>query len=294
MNSKRSLILLMIVPVLLLVQLGIGLGIYISIKRAAVTEANNNKLDLYLRTNTKYISHGESAERAYLLTGAPKYYDLYTFDLYELKKNEAYYDSLPKEIKRSEVRVIQAISRQRLDLMAQTIQYYNNGAKDSAMNLVKDQYGQVMTDSIRAKSTLLRAKISGEFTRQRIREYDLLYLFFAIVAVLIVISLLLSWLSYRAFNQYTNSLEKTIKALEETHYTMIQYHAKAYNALEAPLDNISGFKDAIEKKDSRQLDGEVKNSIHFLDDGIQQLRAVIADMRSKYFKQIGDGPKPAP
>ncbi len=284
MNGKRSLLLLMIIPVLLLVQLGIGMGIYAKIKRTAVIEANNNKLDLYLRTNTKYISYSESALRGYLITDDQKYYENYKSYLDEWKKNESYYDSLPPEVKRKEVIEIKAVSLKKLDVMALTFQLFNAHDKDSALILVKSGLGQILMDSLRSKSTFLRTEIGGEITTERNGEYQLLYIFFAVVAGLITFSLILAWLTYKAFNQYTASLEGMVTSLEAANEKMLQYNYNSYHSLKTPLRNITGFLQLLEKKYTGQLDAEAKEYIHYIIDGVTQLGAIIVDMRRNYLE----------
>ena len=87
MKGKRSLALLLVMPVLLLVELGIGWGIFKNVKETTAIESNVNKLDLYLITNTKCISNSESAQRGYLLTGDLKFYDTYLISIMEWVKN---------------------------------------------------------------------------------------------------------------------------------------------------------------------------------------------------------------
>ena len=283
-NGKRSFLLLLVIPVLLFVQLGIGLGIYTKIKRTSLIEANNNKLDLYLRTNTKYISYSESALRGYLITDDRRYYENYKSYLEEWRKNEAYYDSLPPEVKRQELFEIKSISLKKLDVMALTFQLYNAHDKDSASNLVKSGSGQVLMDSLRSKSTSLRTKISDEITGERNGEYQLLYIFFAVVAGLIAFSIILAWVTYKAFNQYTESLEKTVASLEEANEKMLRYNYNSYHSLKTPLRNITGFLQLLEKKYSSHLDAQAREYVHFITEGVTQLGAIIVDMRRKYLE----------
>ncbi len=257
-------------------------------------EARNAKLDLYLRSNTKCLSNGESAQRAYLLTGADKYYEIYKLNLEDWKKNEMYYDSLPVEAKRNEVRDIQEISKKKLALASLTLQLYDSNQKDSAINIVNSGYGQVMMDSLRAQSTSLRNELSRESATERERERRLLYVFFILVIVLIALSLLIAWFTYRAFNTYTQSLEKTVAALEKAHGTMLQYHLQVYKAIQKPMEDISGVAQLLEQKGKTDSDAESKQYANFLTDGVRQLGSIIVEMRSKYLEQNGDGPKPAP
>ena len=75
LSHKRVLLLLIITPLLLVIELVIGFLVYTNIQSANKTEATNAKLDLYLRTNSKYISYAGSAQRGYLLTGETKFRD---------------------------------------------------------------------------------------------------------------------------------------------------------------------------------------------------------------------------
>ena len=260
-NSKRSLALLAVMPVLLLVQLGLGISIYQNIRHAAVIEANNNKLDLYIKTNLKYVSFSESAIRGYLLSEDNKYYESYKTDLEEWKKNEVYYDTLPPEVKRDEVKEIQSLSHQKLDVMAMTMQFYKNNEKDSALNLIKAANAQTLMDSVRARSNALRNELSNEFADEHARESKLLYAFLGLIALLLVISLFFAWYSYRTFNQYTKSLEENVANLNDTNQKMLQLNNefKAANSyleqlafisahdLKSPIHSLGGLIDMLLK-----------------------------------------------
>jgi CHASE3 domain sensor protein len=225
-NGKQSLTLLAVMPVLLLVQLSLGINIYYKIKHTEAIERNNNKLDLYLKTNTKYVSFSESAIRGYLLTEDNKYFESYKTDLEEWKKNQACYDSLSEEVTRPEVNEIQALSRQKLAVMAQTMQYYKGLAKDSALNIIKSGQGQLLMDSLRSKSALLRNALSTEVTNGHNGVNQLLFAFFIVIAVMLALSLFFAWYTYRAINSYTNGLEKSVTGLQQANEKIQQINSE--------------------------------------------------------------------
>jgi len=86
--------------VLLVVQLGLGISIFRTTRKAATIERNNNKLDLYVRTNSKYVSYSESAVREYQLTGDIKYYESYKISLDEWKRMRLILIRLPPKLRR--------------------------------------------------------------------------------------------------------------------------------------------------------------------------------------------------
>jgi CHASE3 domain sensor protein len=246
-NGRRSLALLLVIPVLLLVQLGLGFTIYENMKRTAQLEVNNTRLDTYLRTNTKYVANGESAQRGYLLTGQQGFYDTYKFDIGEWKKNDDTYDTMPAEVKRGEVAELREISRKKWTEMNSTVDLYNSGLKDSSLNIVKTGYGKQLIDSLRAKSLVLRNKLTAEVSTEHARERQLIYASFGIIAMLIILSVVITWLTYRAFNSYTESLENMVNELEEANAKMMKYNYNSYHSLRTPLRNISGFLTLLSK-----------------------------------------------
>ena len=273
----------MMMPVLLLVELGIGWGIFTNVKRTAFIETDINKLNQYLITNTKYISGGESAQRGYLLTGDAKFYDTYIEDIKAWVNNEAYYHTLPATVKRLEVDEIEWMSRQKIADMGLAIQLYNRGDKVSATALVKGGYN-ALTDSIRSKSTGLSVETGNAIITRHNREYALIYAFFVVIAVLIVLSLILAWVTYIAFRDYTNNLEKTVQSLETANQTLLQYNYNSYHSLKTPLRNIRGFMQLLGKKYENQFDAEAKEYAQFITEGVKQLNTIIEDMRHQFLE----------
>jgi len=92
-------------------QFGIGLFIYGNIQSISKSEERDNKIDTYLRTNSKFISNAESAQRGYLLTGIEKYLETYNTDLEEIKKNEEYFNTLPDDVKNADISNIRQVSK---------------------------------------------------------------------------------------------------------------------------------------------------------------------------------------
>jgi CHASE3 domain sensor protein len=288
LTGKRGLVLLMIMPVLLILQLGMAWNIFRNTKHLAKIEANYNKIDLYLRTNTKYISNGESAQRGYLLTSDKTFYKTYNLDFDEWKKNLDYYDTLPAEIKLQALVDIRNLSCKKFEEMGWTIRMYNSGDKDSSLNIVKTGYGKLLMDSIRSKSTLVRNKINADILAERTHEYTLIYAFFLGVIFLIVFSLFSTWMTYVALRSYTQTLENTVISLKESNERMSKYNYDSYHSLQTPLRNIVGFQQLLEKKYGLQLDTEARDYIHFITDGVKQLHTIIADMRHKYLESKED------
>jgi CHASE3 domain sensor protein len=289
LSHKRVLLLLIITPLLLAIELVIGFLVYTNIQRANETEARNAKLDLYLRTNTKYISYAESAQRGYLLTGETKYRDSINFDFSEAKKNEEYYSTLPNEVKTANISAIQGTSRHKMERINLTIALYDAGKKDSALAIVKTGVGNKMMDSIRAASTAMRTELADQVSRQRKREIYLFSLFLGLIAVLIFFNLFMVWYTYRKFSQYTESLEQMVTSLQEANDRMAQYTAQSYHELKTPLRNINGFAQLLRRRHITAAAGSDEDDfITQITDGIKQMNQTINDMRSKYLDKKED------
>jgi CHASE3 domain sensor protein len=291
LSGKRGLALLMVTPVLLVVELAIGWGIFSNVRQTTAIDTNIGKLDQYLVANTRYVTGGESAQRGYLLSGDPKFYETYIADIKEWVKNEDYYHTLPVEVKQKEVDDIERFSRQEISDMDLAVHLYNKGDTLAAVALVKAGYNNGLIDSIRSKSTRVRSETGDAVITMKSREYRLIYAFFIVIAVLIVFSLILAWLTYIAFRDYTKNLETTVKSLEEANETLLQYNYNSYHSLKTPLRNIIGFMQLIEKKYNAQFDAEAKEYIHFISEGIKQLNTNIDDMRRRFLESRGDKEK---
>jgi signal transduction histidine kinase len=265
-DSKRSLILLLVVPVLLVVQLGLGISIFRTTRKAATIERNNNKLDLYVRTNSKYVSYSESAVREYQLTGDIKYYESYKISLDEWKKNEAYFDTLAPEIKtRKDLQPLRDLALQKLNQIVQIMDLYRSSAKDSALSLGKSPSAQALMDSVRSNSTDLRNMLTAETAYARAQVFKLIYAFIIVIATLIVLSLFFAWFIYTTFNQHTSQLEKSVASLEEANHKMLKLNEdfKAANNyleqlafisahdLKSPIHTLGGLVDLMMRAENQ-------------------------------------------
>ena len=283
-NQNKALILLAIVPLLLFIQIGIGTVIFMQIKNGNDTEAISNRLELYLRANIKYVANAESAQRGYLLTGDTKFRDVYNTDLAEWKKNEAYYETLPAVCKRKEVKPIKSFAVSKLAEMNKTISLYDSGNKDAAVALVRTGEGTLLMDSLRTRSTAFRQQIAGNTAAQRAGQYNLLYAFFILIVFMLVFSAILTWLIYKAFGKYADSMEELVLSLEATNKRIVEYNYYSYHNLKSPLRNITGFMQLLRKKYHMQLDEEALEYIHLITVGVRKLNSLIVDMRQKYLE----------
>ena len=255
---------LLVVPVLLIVQLGLGIGIFKTARHAVTIERNNNRIDMYVRANSKYISYAENATRNYQLTGDTKYLELYQIALDELKKNENYYDTLPDEIKRSDLKPIQQLSRHRLSVATQLMELCQNNAKDSALALGNSTYTQALIDNARAKTTDYRNQLSNESAVLRAKVFQLIYAFIIVIVSLILISLVFAWFIYKTFNQYTTRLENSVASLEDTNQKMTKLNegfmaANSYleqlayisaHDIKSPIHTLGGLVDLLIKSEN--------------------------------------------
>jgi CHASE3 domain sensor protein len=289
--SHRSILsLLLITPVLLVIELAIGYGIYKNIQSTNQAEEKNSRLDLYLRTNTKYISYAESAQRGYLLTGETKFRDSINADFGEIAKNEAYYDTLPAEIKSRDLSVIQKLSKRKMAIVALTVGLYDRDQRDSALAIVKTGAGIRMMDSLRAASTTIRNEFAAQVTMHKARQNYLFSLFLGLITALFFFNLFLVWYTYRKFLDHTRDLEGMVASLRDANERMGQYTAASYHELKTPLRNISGFAQLLKRRYSHADDSSEENQfVQYITDGIKQMNKIINDMRGKYLDRPAEG-----
>lgn len=281
--NKRVLFFLLITPVLLVIQLSIGLFIFSNFQSIERSEAEETKIDTYLRTNTKYISHAESAQRGYLLTGDPKYLETYKSDLEEREKNEEYLTTLPIAVQTSAaIKDLEHISKIKLNQMALSIKFYNSGKKDSAVELIKNNTAKLMMDSIRKSTTAMRDQITNTLNDKKSKERYLFMSFLCLIAALILFNLFLVWYTYKKLKSYTENLEHLINSLEDTNGRMRNYLFMSYHDLKTPLRGISGFAQLLKKKFDHHLDNEEKEYISYITDNVKLMDKTINQMREKY------------
>jgi len=290
LSQRPLLLLLLITPVSLVIELIIGFGIYQNIRTINKAEEKNSKLDLYLRNNSKYTSYAESAQRGYLLTGETKFRDSINADMNEIRKNEAYYDTLPDDVKSRNISGIQNLSKRKHAIIALTVGLYDQGEKDSALLIVKTGLGIRLMDSLRAATTAIRNEFAEQVTLHKTRENYLFSLFLGLIAALFFFNLFLVWYTYRKFLEYTTHLEQTVISLRDANERMAQYTAMSYHELKTPLRNISGFAQLLKKRSiTSDTAAEQNEFIQYITDGIKQLNQTINDMRSKYLDKPSEG-----
>jgi CHASE3 domain sensor protein len=283
LSHKNLLILLLITPVLLVIELVIGYAIYANIQSINQAETKNTRLDTYLRTNSKYISYIESAQRGYLLTGDKKLSNIIKTSLDEIRKNEEYYDTLPADIKARDISRIQDLSKKKLAEMTLTIKLSDTGYKDSALSVVSTGIGKVLMDSLRAATTSIRNEFADQVKLHKSRENYLFSLFLGLISTLFFFNLFLVWYTYKKFTEYTYQLEQTVSSLQDANERMSKYTAMSYHELKTPLRNISGFAELLKRRHSNAAEGaEEREFIDYITDGIKQMNQTINDMRAKY------------
>jgi CHASE3 domain sensor protein len=289
LSHKRLLLLLLITPILLIIELLIGYLIYSNIQSINKEETKNTRLDTYLRTNSKYISYIESAQRGYLLTGDKKFRNIITTSLDEIRKNHEYYDTLPADIKAIDISRIQDLAKKKLDEMTLTLRLSDAGQKDSALAVVNTGIGKVLMDSLRAATTAMRTGFTEQVTMHKKHENYLFSLFLGLIATLFFFNLFLVWYTYRKFLEYTRHLEQTVSSLQDANERMGQYTAMSYHELKTPLRNISGFAQLLKRRYSSAEDGsEESEFIRHITDGVRQMNQTINDMRGKYLDEHPD------
>ena len=287
LSRRRVLLFLLVTPLLLLLQFCIGLFIFFNLQTINKKEVQQTRLDTYLRTNTKYISNAESAQRGYLLTGNKKFFDTYQFDMDELKKNEDYYNTLPAELKTEEISHIQSVSKDKLDEMGMTIQLFKTHDKDSALAIVNTGRGKILMDTLRKRTTTIRDHISGELNSRKNEERYLFIMFLILIAVMVFFNLFLVWYTYKVFKQYTENMEHLIDSLEEANERMKRFNDMSYHELKTPLRGIGGFAQLLKKKFAHQLDNEESEYIEYITENVKLMDKTINDMRDKYLAEPG-------
>ncbi|MCW3128471.1 MAG: histidine kinase [Bacteroidetes bacterium] len=290
LSHRRMLLLLIVTPLLLFLELAIGFAVFSSIRNIDLAENKSTKLDVYLRTNGRYVSKAESAQRGYLLTGESRYRDTFAVCRAGIQKNEEYYDSLENESKSETIAKMRVLSARKFEEMGQTIHLHDAGLKDSALFMVKSGVGKLMMDSILTASHNLRAQITVQIAHERKKERRLFISFFVLIAVLIVFNIFLVQYTYRKFTGYTRELEMMVHSLEAANERMSEYTAISYHELKTPLRNIHGFAQLLKVRYSHagEEESEEDEFIQYITDGVIQMNKTINNMRLKYLDTSAD------
>jgi CHASE3 domain sensor protein len=283
LTNKKVLWLLAITPLFLFIEFVIGLLVFLDIQHINKEEAKNSKMDLYLRTNTKYVTNAESAQRGYLLTGDKKFLENYNANLEEIRKNEEYYDSLPGDIRERDLSALQHTSKKKFEEMSLTIQLYDAGHKDSSLAVVNTGYGKRMMDTIRATSLAIRTQISDQMAEEKKLANQLFFLFLGLIALLMVFNLFIVWYTYSKFKNYAEHIETMVSSLQNANDRMGEYTSQSYHELKTPLRSISGFAQLLRVRYADQSHGgEEADFVKYITDGIKQMNNIINEMRYKY------------
>lgn len=283
LSHRRILLLLIITPVLLFIELAIGVAVFSSIHQINEDQAHATRLETFIRTSTRYASLAESAQRGYLLTGDTRYRD--SFEVYQsaATQNEQAYDTLPAADRTPEIKSIIIISQHKFSEMAQTISYHDSGRQDSALAIVASGTGKLMMDSIRRTSASIRADITAQIADEKKREFQLFTYFFALIVVLIAMSIVVVYYTYMKFASYTERLETLVRSLEEANARMSAYTAMSYHELKTPLRSIHGFAQLLKVRHIEGAnDPEQNEFINHITDGVRQMDKTIDNLREKY------------
>lgn len=283
LSHRRILMLLILTPVLLLIELAIGMAVFGGIRQINEDQARSTVIENFIRTNTKYVSLAESAQRGYLLTGDQRYKD--SFQVYQsaAARNSAHYDTLPVHEKRAAIENILAISQRKFSEMAQTIRYYDAGDKDAALAMVAAGSGKLMMDSIRQTSSAIRTDIGSQIAGEQRHEDRLFMYFFGLIGILIVLSMAIVYYTYMKFASYTTQLELMVNSLEEANSRMTAYTNMSYHELKTPLRNIHGFAQLLKVRHIDEIaNPEQDEFIRHITDGVRQMHRTIDDMRERY------------
>ncbi len=282
-SNRRTLLLLSVTPVLLLIELLLGLYAYRNIRETNSIEHRNTQLDTYLRNTSRFVSYAESAQRGYLLTGQERYRDSFYSARSALLRNETYYDTLSIDIARDSIAALQGLAERRMRRLQIAIDLYDHQQKDSALAVVAAATGGMMMDSLRAASAKLRADLSSEIQQYKYRGNYLFTLVFVLIVMLIFFNAILAWYTQRKLTSYTQNLEQAVHSLSKANERMAQYTKMSYHELKTPLRNIAGFAQLLQKKYQEEPGhAEDIDFLSYIIEGVKQMEATIKDLRAKY------------
>ncbi|MDB5283520.1 MAG: putative rane associated signaling protein family protein, partial [Bacteroidota bacterium] len=155
MLNKRPLYLLIVSPVLIAIQFVVGIVLVQKIIVVNNEQKINSKLETYLRNNMVYLINAETGQRGYLLTGDLKYLEPYNFAVEKTKENDLFLSSFASNDQIQQLAEIKQKGENKLRELALTIALAQSGKRDSAMIVIKENFGKLTMDSIR--------KITNEF-----------------------------------------------------------------------------------------------------------------------------------
>jgi CHASE3 domain sensor protein len=268
---------------MLIVELAIGYVFYNNIKTINRAEQQANDLEQFLRTNTRYVANGESAERGYLLTGDSRFLQNFKVDLVEIHKNNARYDSLVPSGRGRIVGRIEEMTERKVKEMSRVIELYQTGETDSALDIVKISAGRQIVDSIRAATFASRAEITNKIKQKKEREGKLFDVFFGLISLLVFINIFLVWFIYKKFREYTENLRVMVTTLQINNERMSKFTAMSYHELKTPLRSISGFAQLLKMRCTRgSMDSEASDFVKYITEGVNQMDEVIRRMREQY------------
>ena len=275
--------LLTVTPVLLIIELFMGLVFYNNIKEINAAEDKENKLELYLRANTRFVSNAESSQRAYLLTSDKHFLQKFNNYLSEIDQNNRYYTSLSDHTFDHNIALIQSRSQIKLNEMRMVLEQFHTGKSDSVLAMVKRNEEKQTLDSIRSATNTVRNKISEHIKSIKQTEVSLFSFFFLLTGMLVFFTLFVVWYTYKKLKAYTTNLEVTVADLQSANERMSQFTTMSYHELKTPLRSISGFAQLLISRYSNNSTGtEEKEFVQYITDSVKQMNDTINEMRRRY------------
>ena len=244
-SDKRPFFVLFISPVLITIQFIIGFYLVQTIVRVNESENAKSKLETYLRNNLVYLINAETGQRGYLLTGDLKYLEPYNTALEKVKANDAFLLSFADSAELRQLKDMKREAENKLDELALTIRLSESGKRDSAMLVVKSDFGKLTMDSIRGITNDFLVKANESIADAQAFEYKLIYIFIISMIVLLVFHLFFWYYGYRVFKNYTDSIIALVDELKQSNLYSEQFAYISAHDLKSPIIAIQGLVEVL-------------------------------------------------
>ena len=256
--SKRVLILLLINPILLMLEIGVGIRTYDNIQTINKRHKEEIKVRIFLRTNLVQLLEAETNQMAFLLTGNKTYLNNFSAALDSLK-----FSLTPKEFWSNHyyAEKIDAASHAQIAAMGAAVAgAYTD--KDASKPMAWKE-GVDWIDSVKFYNNAYYKVLNTQNEMAEAMQYTWVEGFGMIVAVLFVFNIFFVVLAIRSIRQELKKLHLLNHTLENQNQRLQDFSFKTFHNLREPLRSIAGFMQLLLKRSGHQLDDEAKEFIDY-------------------------------
>jgi CHASE3 domain sensor protein len=275
---KRIFILLLLNPLLLVIQFGLGVAVYNKIQNLNTYRHEELLQRRYLRFNQLELLQAQTSQNDYLLTADTAYLQKLGRICERISNRPDTVEFLDGNHKLA----IISLTRSGLAMMEQNIRFYEAGQHDSLITGIAA--GRTLVDSVNALNEAYYQMLNGQFERLKGSEASWIRLVTSLFVFTFVFNIVYFYISFSWVKTELKRLDGLNRELEARNTQLDTFTYMTYHNLKEPLRHIAGFLQLLQRRNGSSIDKEGQEYIQKSVDATKKLYDIINDLREKYLK----------